>query len=62
MQVQELQEALTAISGSPGSVETARQLALEVVDQLLGRQAERAGIPVDSLFPTYTTLRASLVR
>lgn len=40
----------------------ARELALEVLDQLLGRQAERAGIPVDSLFPTYSTLRAALLR
>ena len=60
--MQELQQALTAVSSSPASVGAARELALEVLDQLLGRQAERAGIPVDSLFPTYSTLRAALLR
>lgn len=43
MQVKELGDALAAISGSASNTAAARQMAMEVVEVLAARQAERAG-------------------
>jgi hypothetical protein len=44
LQVKELGDALAAISGSTANTAAARQMAVEVVEVLAARQADRAGV------------------
>ncbi len=60
-QVQELTSALSAVTGSAVSTEAARSVALEVVDGLASRQAQRAGVPAETLFGPLLGVTRALV-
>ncbi len=51
-QVRELSDALSALTGSTVNAEATRQVALDVVDCLAQKQADRAGVPPSTLFGT----------
>jgi hypothetical protein len=60
-QLRELADALQAVSDSRMNAAAARGVALEVVEQLAAKQAERAGVPVDTLFgPAMQFARSAL--
>ena len=50
-QLQELQQALASLTGSPAQSQVVQQIATQVVNGLAARQTERVGVPLDKLHP-----------
>jgi hypothetical protein len=57
LQIKDLQRAFAGATSDPESLRVARQLGQDIVDTLVSKQAERAGVPADRLFPVYSFLQ-----
>ena len=58
-QIQELQQALSSLTGSPAQSQVVQQIATQVVNELAVRQTARVGVPVDTLFPVLPLLQSA---
>lgn len=61
-QITDLQRAFSDATSDPESLRVAQQLGQDVMDCLVSKQAERAGVPASQLFPAYSFLRQSAAR
>ena len=57
-QLQELQQALASLTGSPAQSQVVQQIATQVVNGLAARQTARVGVPMDRLFPALPLLQS----
>lgn len=55
-QVRDLQSAFSGATSDPETLRVAQQLGQDVIDCLVAKQAERAGVSADQLFPAYSFL------
>jgi hypothetical protein len=56
-QIQDLQQVLLKVSGNAADVTVVRHTAIEVAQRLAAMMSERAGVPVQTLFPVLPQLQ-----
>lgn len=62
MQVRELVNTLVSVASASGSsFEVATEVAVEITDRLAARQAQRAGVSAESLFPLWPAIKRQLL-
>lgn len=57
-QIQELQQALASLTGSPAQSQVVQQLGTQVVNGLAARQSARVGVSIDRLFPVFSLIQS----
>ncbi len=62
MQIRDLQSAFSGATSNPETLRVAQQLGQDVIDCLVAKQAERAGVSAHQLFPGYSFLSSSVAR
>ena len=62
LQVRDLQSAFSGATNDPETLWVAQQLGQDVIDSLVSKQAERAGVPANQLFPAYSFLSSFAAR
>eukprot|EP00798_Chlamydomonas_sp_ICE-L_P020473 gene20473-27261_t len=61
-QINELRQALSTVAGDSGTSKALNEIASEVVEKLASKQAERAGVPAETLFPLLPSFRRLVAR